>query len=289
MKIGLITDEVSADPETAFELGAEWGVRDFEIRGFDSQRVPLFSPFQKDYLRELMERYRARVYAISPGLFKMPYPDATRTSFPLRAFDVDLHRRWRSAWDLLAYHLEELLPSSLAYAREIGAQRVIAFGFHRGGQPAGEAPDGVLQALQKAAQLAGEAGLLLDIEVEADYWADTGARTARMLDQIAEEALGVNWDPANAAVAGDKPYPEGYQAVEGYVRHVHFKDVRFEVDGAAVYTTRGVIDWEGQIRALQADGYEGYISVETHMQPKVASARVMTARLQGLLDGLASE
>lgn len=285
MKIALITDEVSADPETAIELGVEWGVRDFEIRGFGTRRVPDFTPYQKARLRELIESHDVRVVAISPGLFKIPYPETARPHFPLRSFDFEHHRRWQSARDQLKYHLEELLPQSIAFARELGAERLIAFSFHRGGLPPGDAPEPVLQALRRAASQAGEAGLGLELEVEADFWADTGARTARVVQAVAEPALGVNWDPANAAVAGDQPFPEGYRAVRPYVRHVHFKDVRFDPQGEPVYAVEGQVDWAGQIGALRADGYQGYLSVETHMQPKVASARAMTARLQALLAG----
>ena len=33
VKLAIVTDEISADPETAIELGAEWGIHDFELRG----------------------------------------------------------------------------------------------------------------------------------------------------------------------------------------------------------------------------------------------------------------
>ncbi len=68
MKIGIITDEISADPETAIELGVEWGIYDYEIRGFGNERVPLFSTYQKERLKELLNEYEVRIIAISPGL-----------------------------------------------------------------------------------------------------------------------------------------------------------------------------------------------------------------------------
>lgn len=43
MKVCIVTDEVSADPETAIELGVEWGVSDFELRGVGTSRVPYLS------------------------------------------------------------------------------------------------------------------------------------------------------------------------------------------------------------------------------------------------------
>ena len=43
MDISIITDELSGDPETAFELGLEWGVSRFELRGVHDERVPRLS------------------------------------------------------------------------------------------------------------------------------------------------------------------------------------------------------------------------------------------------------
>jgi sugar phosphate isomerase/epimerase len=283
MKISLVTDEISADLETAIELGTGWGIHDFELRGFGTQRVPLFSDFQKQRVRELLEEYGARVVAISPGLFKIPYPVKKRERFPLQVFDSDLYQKWHDANSLVDYHLHELLPASINYAREVGADKIIIFSFDRGSNAPGPAPDEILESLHLAAEQVDKSGLQLVIEVEDGFWADTGARTTELVRAINQPAIGVNWDPANAIFAGDIPYPDGYQAVRAHIRHVHFKDVVHIANGGYRYDLNGEIDWTGQIHALAADGYTGFISVEPHMQPKVASARALTTRLKDLI------
>ena len=50
MIISIVTDEMSGDPETAFELGLEWGVSHFELRGVYGQRVPRLSPHARHRL-----------------------------------------------------------------------------------------------------------------------------------------------------------------------------------------------------------------------------------------------
>jgi sugar phosphate isomerase/epimerase len=284
MKISLVTDEISADPETAIELGVAWGIRDFELRGFGANRVPNFSAFEKQRLRELLEEYEARIVAISPGLFKIPCPGEKREHFPLRVIDAALYAGWRAARDLLRYHLEELLPASVAYAQEVGARRIIIFSFERGGFPAGPVPDEVLEALHRAAQSAASAGMQLAIEVEEGFWADTGEHTADLIRRVDHPALKVNWDPGNALSAGDDPYPTGYAAVRPFVAHVHFKDLLRRPDGGSQYAIEGDIDWAGQIAALIRDGFDGYISIESHMQPKVSSARALLDRLRRLIE-----
>lgn len=283
MKLSIVTDEISADFETAIELACEWGVRALELRGFETNRVPLFTAFQKARIAELLDEYQASVVAISPGLFKFPYPARTRERFTLRSFDAKLYESWQASRELLRYQLEELLPASLEYAKQVGAPLIVIFSFHRGAASSIPVPDEVLQTLHDAAEQAAKAGLDLAIEVEDEYWADTGARAAELVKRIGHPNLSINWDPGNAYVAGDEPYPTGYQAVRPYVRHVHFKDARRSPDGKYSWAVQGDIDWAGQIRALVADGYDGYVSVEPHLQPKVSSAQAELERLHSLL------
>jgi sugar phosphate isomerase/epimerase len=284
MKLSIITDEISADFETAVELSAEWGIRDLELRGFYTDRAPNLSAYQQERLGEALAAFDARIVAISPGLFKIPYPVGRREDFSLAWLDHGLFEKWRDGRDQVKYHQQELLPASLEFARSLGAGLVLIFSFHRGGQAAGPAPDEVQEALHDAAEQAAVAGLQLAIEVEDEFWADTGQRTAALVSGIDHPALGVNWDPGNAFMAGDTPYPDGYQAVRRWVRHVHFKDVEVNAEGRRRYAVHGQIDWAGQIQALARDGYAGYISIETHMRPKVQVARLELDRVRRLVE-----
>ncbi len=79
-------------------------------------------------------------------------------------------------------------------------------------------------------------------------------------------ALGVIWDPANASILGETPYPEGYALLPPErIIHVHAKDC--VVTGhSPTWGPLGemMVDWKGQIEALVRDGYSGAISLETH-------------------------
>lgn len=284
MKISIVTDEISADPETAIELGVEWGIKDFELRGYYTDRAPNLSAYQQEQLGEILAAHGARIIAISPGLFKIPYPLGRREQASLAWMDQGMFRRWRTLRDEVTYHCEELLPASIEFARGLGVSTILTFGFHRGEQPAGPAPDEVLEIFHRAAERAAAAGIQLVVEVEADFWADTGRRTAALVEAVGHPALGVNWDPGNAFMAGDMPYPDGYQAVRHLVRHVHFKDAAVDEQGRRHYVVHGQIDWAGQIKALAADGYSGYISVETHLRPKVKVAREELEILRRLIE-----
>ncbi|MGE5248606.1 MAG: sugar phosphate isomerase/epimerase family protein, partial [Bacteroidota bacterium] len=141
----------------------------------------------------------------------------------------------------------------------------------------------ILNCLRLAAERAFASGIVLAVENEDGFWADTGARTADVVRAVNHPSLGINWDPGNAFFAGDEPYPTGYSAVRGLVRHVHFKDALKGPDGVLRYCASGQVDWSGQIDALAADGYEGFVSIETHIRPKVASGRSALERLRVLI------
>src|SRR5512138_2120918 len=154
MKISLITDEISADPETAIELGTEWGIHDFELRGFYTDRVPRLSAYQKQRLHDMLSEYQARVIAISPGLFKVPYPPKHAPHTSLGWMDSAGYETWFEAQRLAHYHLNELLPASLDFANEFGARMVLAFSFDRAGAPPGQPPEEILNCLRQAAERA---------------------------------------------------------------------------------------------------------------------------------------
>ncbi|MEJ2706372.1 MAG: sugar phosphate isomerase/epimerase [Anaerolineales bacterium] len=284
MKISIVTDELSADPETAIELGVQWGVQCFELRGYFNDRVPLFSHYQRQHLRDVLDRYDARIIAIGPGLFKMRLPPPQPAKFSLSWMERTAYEAWTEARRAVKQHLNELLPRSIEYASELGAEKVVIFGFDRGGAPAGVAPDELLETLSIAAQIAHAAGIQLVLENEAGFWADTGARTAAIVQAVNHPGLAINWDPGNAFFAGDCPYPNGYQEVRNWVRHVHVKDARRLPNGVLEYVGEGQIDWPGQIQALMKDGFEGFLSVETHLRPKIAEARASVQRLHQWID-----
>jgi sugar phosphate isomerase/epimerase len=283
LKISIVTDELSADPETAFELGLEWDVQRFELRGVHDARVPRISSHMRRRMARAIDSFGVTVTAISPGLFKIPFPAVEPPRSNLGWMDAGFFRDWSDARALLDDHIENLLPESLDYAEGIGAQFVIVFSFHRGGAAAGPAPTGVVETLARATEAAAARGLTLLVETEEGHWANTGARTAELIEAVGSSALAANWDPANALIDGDVPYPAGYEAVRRHIRNVHFKDVVRHPDGSWNIAAEGQVDWKGQIAALKADGYDGAIAVEPHLSPSVASTRDALKRLRDLI------
>ncbi len=68
--------------------------------------------------------------------------------------------------------------------------------------------------------------------------------------------------------------------------HVHVKDAELLASGKYrfIVAGEGEVDYKGHFAALKADGYKGYLSVETHYKPYGGTAEQGTRlSLQGLL------
>lgn len=290
MKLSIVTDEISADLETALELAKAWDLEGVELRGIGEQRYPNVSRFWQTRVPDLVAEFELPVVAISPGLFKIPYPRLPSPSARiLRWEDAMVFKRYHSSESLVRFHLEEMLPRTIQAAKQLGTEIIVAFSFDRGEDvpPTDPVPEAVIDALTDAAHQVEEAGLTLAIEVEHICWGDTGKRAAQIIERVGNPAIGINWDPANAYRAGsDHPYPEGYEAVREMIRHVHYKDATIidPATGERGFVFDGNVDWEGQIAALLRDGYQGYMSIETHVKPKVEMAQRSLARVRAWME-----
>ena len=126
MRIAIVTDEMSSDPETAFELGLEAGVRHFELRGVHSDRVPRISAHAEARLIRAIRDFDVEITAISPGLFKIPLPPEEPARSNLGWMDSGFFRSWQDAQATLRDQMDRLLPESIDFANKVGARFIVA-------------------------------------------------------------------------------------------------------------------------------------------------------------------
>jgi len=288
MKVSIMSDEISSDFESALEIMRSWEVDAVEIRRAGDRRYPDVSDYWKARVPQMLAEYGLPVAAISPGLFKIPYPAAPKPFHFHRGQDLEQFESEVAADRLFAHHVNVLLPESIKAAKNVGTRMIIIWNFERRGK--GPAPEGVVKTLRGAAEQAAAEGITLAIEVQdlCEYVCD-------LVTRVDHPALAVSWTPASAYAAGEElPFPNGYQTLRPFIRHVHFKDVRSqapvsESDGAAEMRVRhqwvldGVIDWRGQIAQLKKDGYDGYVSVEPHVRPQIDAAKRTLDRVRTLI------
>jgi L-ribulose-5-phosphate 3-epimerase len=175
-------------------------------------------------------------------------------------------------------------------AHFFGARIVRVFSYWRTVQPE-RSLDAIVTALTALAELAEVENLLIGLENEHACNIGTAAETRKVLDAVPHPHLVVVWDPANALVAGEVPFPGGYELLPVHrIGHVHAKDCEV-VDHQPVWGPLGTrrVDWKGQVSALLASGYQGYLSLETHWAGpggnKLEGSRICGWNLRGLAAG----
>ena len=114
-----------------------------------------------------------------------------------------------------------LTDRAFEIAKRIGARIVRVFSYWRTVDP-DACFDRVVAALPRLAEKAAAHDLIIGLENEHACNIATGAETARVLAAIDHPNLKVVWDPANALVSGEKPFPEGY----GAARRAHCSRAR---------------------------------------------------------------
>lgn len=237
--IVLPTCEVSMDPETAVEIGLDWGIHNFELKTlWEAKRVPVISDAQRDQLRRIARDYGARFVALSPGLFI----GAEATS------------------GAAEHEIEEKLARSIEMAHELGATILVIFSFRK---TAGVDESWTVERLAGVVEAARGSGLTLAIEPLAGNYCDSAEALARVVRAVGSPALRVNWDPANVVAAGHEDWRAGYECVRGLVAHVHLKNYRTSENRWALFE-QGDLDLRGQLAELQRDRYGGYLAIETH-------------------------
>lgn len=257
MRLAAITDEFSPDLGVALDAMQAAGITGAELRIVNGHNIIEFTDEEAQGVRRAIEERGMHVVSLASPLLKCVLPDGPPIDARLQQ-DVFGSR-------YAAEDQPRLTERALALARCLGAPLVRVFSFWRTTAPE-TCDDQIATALQVLADRAAADGIIIGLENEHACNIGTGAETARLLTRIPHPSLQVIWDPANALVLGERPFPDGYaQLPQARIAHVHAKDcvVRDYVPEWGPIGERDV-EWQGQIDALQRDAFTGWISLETH-------------------------
>jgi L-ribulose-5-phosphate 3-epimerase len=255
--IAAITDEFSPDLATAAQSMREVGMTAAELRMVFGKNIIDLTDEELDRAQQVVADHGLKIISIASPLLKcvLPYAPAIDSRF-----QQDIFASKHTFEDQ-----PRLTERAFEIARRTGARIVRVFSYWRTVEPE-KCFDRIVAALRGLAEKAANHDLIIGLENEHACNIATGAETARVLDAIAHPNLKVVWDPCNALVSGENPFPEGYRRMAAdRIVHVHAKDC-FVNNHTPTFGPLGEcgIDWRGQIRALVSDGYQGYISLETH-------------------------
>jgi sugar phosphate isomerase/epimerase len=261
ISIGAITDEFSPDFDTALAAMSAVGMTGAELRLISGRNIIELSDDEVAGLRARAERQGMRILSIASPVLKCVLPGGP----PLDPrFQQDVFGSSYTFDDQ-----PQLAQRAFEIAEKAGAPVIRVFSYWRTIAPE-RCFDSIVLALRALADQASERGIVIGLENEHACNVGTGAEAARMLAAVDHPGLKLIWDPANASILGETPYPDGYASLPpARIVHVHAKDCRVQ-DHKPTWGPLGEmgIDWKGQIAALVRDGYAGAISLETHWRGK---------------------
>jgi len=256
-RIAAITDEFSPDLDIAVHSMAEVGMTGAELRMLFGKNIVDLSTEELERAIEMVRGCGLEIISIASPLLKCTLPDAPEVD---ERFQKDMFAA-KQTFDDQPWIAER----AFAIAERTGAKIIRVFSYWRTVRPE-ECFTRIVEALGKLADQAAHYGVTIAIENEHACNIATAAETSRLLAALNHPHLKMVWDPANALVSGETPFPDGYATLPvGRIAHVHAKDC-LQGDEKLIWGPLGdgLIDWRGQIAALARDGYTGWISLETH-------------------------
>ena len=257
--ISVLTDEISQDFGHACEVASrEFGLGYVELRAMHGKNIMNWEANDIAEVKKVLDKFGLKVSEMASPVFKTDWPGAPKSPFS--------PKNPQFGADFTYQQQDELLDRAIDLAKTFNTPYVRIFDFWRldDQKPHRKAID---DRIRDAAIKAGKKGVTLTLENELACNTATGAEAGRLLGEVRERSLMLNWDPGNATARGEKAFPDGYATLpKDRIGHVHCKDVVNKAGGGTDWAPMGagIVDWLGQFRALRKDGYHGVLSLETH-------------------------
>jgi L-ribulose-5-phosphate 3-epimerase len=256
-RVSVINDEISQDFGHSCEVAAtEFGMEWIELRGMWNKNIVNLDEKEVAEAQRILKKYELRVTDIASPLFKVDFAGAPRSKY---SEPNDFKANFTFAQQ------DEVLDRGIAMAKAFGTDRLRCFDFWRLDD---QVPyrAAMNEKLLDAATRTGKQGIILLLENDAPLNTATGAEAAKVLSAVQSPYFMLNWDPGNAAAAGETPYPDGYNLLpKERIGHCHCKDaVKKDKGYDWAPMGGGIVDWLGQFQALKRDGYHFAVSLETH-------------------------
>ncbi len=255
--LAAITDEFSPELDKALDGMANVGMTGAELRLLAGKNMIDLSDREVDDARRKVEARGMTVISLASPLLKCVLPNSPPLDTQIE------HDVFGSP-----YTFEDqprLTRRAFEVAERVGAKIIRVFSYWRTMEPERCFP-AAAAALYDLGEEASKRGVVVALENEQACNAGTGAEAARLLAMVDHPSVKALWDPANASILGETPFPDGYSRLPAArIVHVHAKDCHVR-DRKPTWGAIGEmsIDWRGQIDALRRDGYRGWISLETH-------------------------
>jgi sugar phosphate isomerase/epimerase len=233
-------DEISDDFSEQCKVAAGLGLRYVEVRSAWGTNILDLDDAQLATVRETLTEHGLKASSIGSPIGKISIDD----EFPP--------------------HLERM-RHAVEVAKTLEAPYIRLFSFFI---PDGTDPDSwrdeALTRMSALAEAAADSDVILVHENEKDIYGDIPRRCLDIVTSVSSPKLQLAWDPANFVQVGVRPFTEGYAMLRPYVSYIQIKDALLS-DATVVVAGAGDGEVPETVRALRADGFDGFFSLEPHL------------------------
>ena len=239
-KLSGFIDEISPDFTQQCEVAAGLGLKYAEVRSAWDVNILDLEPAQLDVMKKTLASHGLRVSSIGSPIGKIFIDE----DFPP--------------------HLERM-RHAVEVARFFGAPyiRIFSFYLRPGADPVAHR-DEVIDRMTALTRVAEDADVILLHENEKDIYGDVPSRCLDIVRSVGSPYLRLAWDPANFVQVGVRPYTDGYGILRTHLEYVQVKDAH-AADGTVVPAGQGDGEVVRTISALHHDGFDGFFSLEPHL------------------------
>jgi sugar phosphate isomerase/epimerase len=234
------SDEISPDPREQCQVASGLGLKYLEIRSAWNVNILDLDAEQLATLQRTLKEFDLSVSSIGSPIGKISIDD-----------DFQPHLdRMRHAADV---------------ARQLDAPYIRIFSFFiADGDGPDRHRDEVLRRMRALTEVAEDYDVVLLHENEKEIYGDIPRRCLDLVTAVDSPKLRLAWDAANFVQVGVRPFTEGYAQLRPYVEYVQIKDARL-ADASVVVAGAGDGEVVETVRALRADGFDGFFSLEPHL------------------------
>jgi hydroxypyruvate isomerase len=257
-RISAITDEIGLTTDDAIAFAHQYGLKNVEIRNEPAKKKEYFTLTEAEIKMDATRfaNEGLKVSFINTSLMKYAWPGMEPVR---RRPETDEARQRRLASEQARWERRmDDLAKAIRCAQIMGCDKVRVFTGSRVAEPE--------STYQRVADTIGEMSLTAErekvhllIENEGSQNVATSAELATIFKMIPDKWIGMNWDPHNA-YGKETSYPDGYSLLP----KKRILNVQVKAKGVMPDSPEKE-DWKAIMTALEHDGYEGKIGLETHI------------------------
>ena len=260
MKLGVITDGISRNPERAFAVMNEFALNMPSLQYIDDLEAGDLNDAQTARLQDLLQAHGLKVPCISRHIFGGLVAGELELDSPVYRQQLAALRRcieFAQALDCPLVRVMSFRKEMILFGGMGADQWIITAG----------AWDKLLQLMAPALEIAEQMDANLVVENGNNAMITSAWLGRRLIEELGTTRLKLLWDPGNGLYCNEVAWPDAYEALQGrdgsLLAHLHIKDVVVNIPHARVdFVPFGHGDMGPRLptiaAALRRDGYRAW-------------------------------